>query len=134
VGSSFLHHSFRCSLWVMTATVAILAAPTATLEAQQLPANAQPTNDVDNGRRSFTTYGCSACHGYSGHGGVGPRLATTSLSIAALMKYVRQPTGVMPRYATETQVSDAALTDIYAFLKSIPRPPDPKTIPLLQDK
>jgi hypothetical protein len=71
--------------------------------------------NVENGRRSFTTYACSAWHGYSGQGGVGPRLATTPLSIAALMKYVRQPTGSMPRYATDTQISDATLADIYAF-------------------
>src|SRR5262249_54764746 len=76
--------------------------------------------------------GCSSCHGYSAHGGVGPRLATTSLSMDALMKYVRQPSGVMPRYATQSQITDATLADIYAFLKSVPPPPDPKTIPLLQ--
>jgi mono/diheme cytochrome c family protein len=99
---------------------------------QQREPTAQPAGNAENGKRGFTFYGCSACHGYSGHGGVGPRLATTSLSIEALMKYVRQPRGVMPRYATESQISDATLADIYAFLKSIPPPPDPKTIPLLQ--
>ena len=92
----------------------------------------QSSGDAANGKRSFTFYACSACHGYSGQGGVGPRLAATSLSQAALMKYVRQPAGVMPRYATESQVSDATLADIYAFLKSIPPPADPKNIPLLQ--
>ena len=103
-----------------------------TAQSQQSAPNTQPAGNVENGKRSFTFYGCSSCHGYSGHGGVGPRLATTSLSLAALMKYVRQPSGVMPRYATESQITDAALADIYAFLKSVPPPPDPKTIPLLQ--
>ena len=104
----------------------------ATAQNQQSSPNAQPTGNVENGKRSFAFYGCSSCHGYSGHGGVGPRLATTSLSMAALMKYVRQPSGVMPRYATESQITDATIADIYAFLKSVPPPPDPKTIPLLQ--
>jgi hypothetical protein len=38
----------------------------------------------------------------------------------------------MPPFGTESQISTEALRDIYAFLKSIPAPPDPKTIPLLQ--
>jgi mono/diheme cytochrome c family protein len=99
---------------------------------QQPTSSPQAAGNIENGKRNFTFYGCSACHGYSGHGGVGPRLATTSLSMAALMKYVRQPAGVMPRYSTESQITDAALTDIYAFLKSLPPPADAKTIPLLQ--
>jgi hypothetical protein len=37
----------------------------------------------------------------------------------------------MPGYATENQIPTEALRDIYAFLKSIPVPPDPMTIPLL---
>lgn len=101
-------------------------------QGQQDGQNTQTAGNADNGKRSFIVYACSACHGYSGHGGVGPRLASTSLSMAALTKYVRQPAGVMPRYATESQITDATLADIYAFLKSIPPPQDPKTIPLLQ--
>jgi len=96
------------------------------------PQNSQPTGNAAKGKAGFTFYACSACHGYSGQGGVGPRLAATSLSLDALMKYVRKPGGVMPRYSTESQITDATLTDIYAFLKSIPPPADPKTIPLLQ--
>ena len=94
--------------------------------------DSQPIGNAAKGKGSFTFYACSACHGYSGQGGVGPRLAATSLSLDALMKYVRKPGGVMPRYSMESQITDATLTDIYAFLKSIPPPADPKTIPLLQ--
>ena len=122
----------RSLFWTIAAALLVLIAPTVSVKAQEPAPNAQAGGNAENGKRSFTTYGCSACHGYSGHGGVGPRLATTALSSAGLMKYVRQPRGVMPRYATEAQISDAALADIYAFLKSIPPPPDPKTIPLLQ--
>ena len=92
----------------------------------------QPAGNGENGKRSFTVYACSACHGYSGQGGVGPRLAGPSLSMEALTKYVRQGARVMPRYSTQSQITDATLADIYAFLKSIPPAADPKTIPLLQ--
>ena len=71
-----------------------------------------------------------------GHGGVevgAPRIATTALSYTAFAKYVRQPMRSMPRYATEAQLPEVALTDIYAFLKSIPAPPDSKSIPMLQN-
>ena len=56
------------------------------------------------------------------------------ISMAVPLRPVSQgpPAGVMPRYSTESQIADATLADIYAFLKSIPPPQDPKTIPLLQ--
>jgi len=44
---------------------------------------------------------------------------------------VRKPARRMPPFRTERQISNAALAEIYAFLKSLPSPPDPKTIPLL---
>src|SRR5581483_11983748 len=91
------------------------------------PQSNPPAGNAAKGKASFTFYACSACHGYSRQGGVGPRLAATSLSMDALMKYVRKPGGVMPRYSSESQITDATLTDIYAFLKSIPPPADPKT-------
>jgi mono/diheme cytochrome c family protein len=117
---------------ILMPTLLIISLAVPMAQGQQGVQNTQPAGNAENGKRNFTFYACSACHGYSGQGGVGPRLASTSLSMAALMKYVRQPAGVMPRYANENQITDAALTDIYAFLKSIPPPPDPKTISLLQ--
>jgi mono/diheme cytochrome c family protein len=117
---------------ILLSTLLMIGLVVPAVQPQQDTQNSSSTGNVANGKRGFTFYACSACHGYSGQGGVGPRLASTSLSLAALMKYVRQPAGVMPRYATESQITDATLTDIYAFLKSIPPPKDPKTIPLLQ--
>ena len=38
----------------------------------------------------------------------------------------------MPPFGS--QVTPAELADIYAFLKSIPPSPDPKSIPLLNEK
>jgi hypothetical protein len=38
----------------------------------------------------------------------------------------------MPPFRTQSQISDAALEEIYAYLHSLPPPPDPRTIPLLK--
>jgi ubiquinol-cytochrome c reductase cytochrome c subunit len=46
------------------------------------------------------------------------------------VEYVRAPQGQMPPYTSKV-LSDTELADIYAFLKSLPLPPDPKSIPVL---
>jgi mono/diheme cytochrome c family protein len=95
----------------------ILIAAAATLQAQ-------------NGKKLFDSYGCYQCHDHDGHGGAGARLAPNPIPFAAFSKYVRQPTGEMPPY-TKKVVTDQELADIYAYLQSIPKPPDAKTIPAL---
>ncbi len=125
--------------WAMGVAVMLLVVPVECVEAQQSAAvvDAAPGGNVDNGKRSLTTYTCSSCHGYSGHGGVeagAPRIATTSMSLAAFTRYVRQATGSsMPRFTAEI-LPDRVMADIYAFLKSIPPPPDSNSIPLLNDQ
>jgi mono/diheme cytochrome c family protein len=86
--------------------------------------------NVQNGKRLYLKDGCYECHGYAGQGGAGVRLAPRVLSAANLIKYVRHPAGSMPPY-TNKVVSDAELTDIRAFLASLPEPPALKSIPLL---
>jgi len=95
-------------------------------------AEAQASGNAKNGRKIYTNYGCYECHGREGQGSVvsGPRIAPHPTQFAAFVKYIRQPKGQMPPY-TEKVVSDAELADIYAFLQSLPQPPDPKSIPLL---
>ena len=102
-------------------------AATSSVEAQQ-----QPAGNIENGKKTFETYACASCHGYSGNGASAVRVATTPRSFESFVQYVRKPTGAMPAYTTEKQIPDQTLRDIYAYLKSIPLPPDPKTIPLLQ--
>ena len=60
----------------------------------------------------------------------GPRLAATALNAQALIRYVRRPFGAMPAF-TEKILSDQELTDIYAYLKSLPAAKAAKDIPLL---
>ena len=47
------------------------------------------------------------------------------------MRYVRKRTGGMPAF-TEKILSDQELTDIYAYLESLPAAKAPKDIPLLE--
>ena len=91
---------------------------------------AAPAGNADNGKKLWNTVGCYQCHGYAGQGGVGARLAPNVPAFTALVKYVRSPKGEMPPYTSKV-LSDAQLADIYAYLKSVPKPPDPKSIPLL---
>lgn len=94
---------------------------------------AMPAGNVENGKKLFTKYGCYQCHGYQGQGslGTGSRIAPNPIPLPALISYVRKPTGEMPPYTAKV-MSDQELADIHAFLRSLPRPPDVKTIPLLQ--
>ena len=92
--------------------------------------SAAPAGNADNGKKLWNTIGCWQCHGYSAQGGVGARLAPNVPAFDSLVKYVRSPKGEMPPYTSKV-LSNAQLGDIYAYLKSIPKPPDPKSIPLL---
>ncbi len=91
-----------------------------------------PAGNAANGRKLFVSFGCYQCHGYEAQGGsAGPRLAPRPIAYAQFMKYVRHPTNEMPPF-TEKIVKDAELTDIHAFLRAQPAPPDVDKIPLLK--
>jgi mono/diheme cytochrome c family protein len=101
----------------------------------QTPAaqNAAPAGNVENGKKIYSAYGCYQCHGYVGQGGAaGLRLTPVALSWPNFTKYVRHPAGQMPPYTAKV-VSDQELADIFAFLQSIPKPPDVKSIPILNN-
>ncbi len=86
---------------------------------------------ASKGKTLFSKYGCYECHGTQGQGTTaGARLAPKPIALAALIAYVRQPTGQMPPYTVKV-VSDAELADIRAYLASIPEPPPAKNVPLL---
>lgn len=107
------------------------AAPAQPSNAAQQNANV-PAGNAANGRKLFVSFGCYQCHGYEAQGGsAGPRLAPRPIPYAQLMKYVRHPTNEMPPF-TEKIVKDSELTDIYAFLRAQPAPPDVDKIPLLK--
>ena len=108
------------------------AAPAPRTEGAAAQQQNAPQGNAANGRKLFVSFGCYQCHGYEAQGGsAGPRLAPRPIAYAQLMKYVRHPTGEMPPF-TEKTVKDAELTDIYAFLRGQPAPPDLDKIPLLK--
>jgi ubiquinol-cytochrome c reductase cytochrome c subunit len=87
--------------------------------------------NAENGKKLFATYFCWSCHGSNGRaGGTAPAIAPSTRSAEDLIKYVRKPRGLMPPY-TSKSISDKDLADIAAFLRTVPKDPDPKTIPLL---
>jgi mono/diheme cytochrome c family protein len=115
------------------AIVVLLLAGSAT-SAQSPSAAKPPLGNAASGKQLFTKLSCYYCHGTEGQGsiaGVGPRVALPSRSYESFARYVRQPTGRMTGYS-EQIVSDAELTDIYAFLRSLPPVRPVSDIPLLE--
>ena len=87
--------------------------------------------DATKGKATFVRVGCFECHGHQGQGGVaGLKLAPDPLPFETLVAFVRTSSGPMPSYSAKI-LSDDDLSDIYAYLESIPKPPDPKSIPAL---
>ena len=116
----------RHYLLVLTASAA-LAVPA--LAGGQ--ASTPPAGDVENGKRLFTKQNCYFCHGTQGQGGRdGARIAQIGLNAQGLIRYVRRPAGSMPAFS-EKMISDQELTDIYSYLKSLPKAKAPTDIPLL---
>src|SRR5262249_48662218 len=87
--------------------------------------NPQSRPDPQNGQKLFDKLGCSRCHGIAGEGmpAVGkeagiPKIAGTHLSLQHFAQSVRRPKGQMPPFDSK-QVTDAELSDVYAFLQSV---------------
>jgi mono/diheme cytochrome c family protein len=90
------------------------------------------TGNSDNGKRLFLKNGCYQCHGQSGQGGLaGARLAQIKLAQPAFIAYVRNPApGGMPPYRAKV-MSDQELADVFAYIKTLPEPPEASSIPIL---
>jgi ubiquinol-cytochrome c reductase cytochrome c subunit len=96
-------------------------------------AQGAPKGDAKAGLADFNKYGCYTCHGIVGQGTLrdGPRLNAAAIGFEALKTQLRTPRYEMPAY-TEVQISDQGVADIFAYLTSLPKPPDPKTLKQLQ--
>jgi mono/diheme cytochrome c family protein len=117
----------------------ILMAACAIVFASLAAAQSQPTTvppppgDAEKGRVAYVEYNCSWCHGTEGQGGlpgVGPRIARVPRSLQSFIGYVRKPTTRMSAYS-DASVSDAVLTDIYAYLRGLPEARPAAEVPLL---
>jgi ubiquinol-cytochrome c reductase cytochrome c subunit len=90
-----------------------------------------PAGNAQAGKDLYLRYSCYACHSYDGHGGAGARLVPLPMTAARFTAYIRNPPRPqMPPYSTKL-LSDAQLTDLWAYIKSLPVSPDAKDIPLL---
>jgi len=89
--------------------------------------------NVENGKKLFHEFGCYACHGMQAQGALltGPRLAATVWSPEAMAAYMHAPSGAMPPYTAKV-ISDSQITDIHAWLSTLPKPVDQSAIPMLQ--
>jgi mono/diheme cytochrome c family protein len=84
--------------------------------------------NTDNGKKVFADSRCVNCHGDQGLGGtgaiMGPQIAAPTMALAMFIDRVRTPKDPMPPYSA-SQVSDAALADVYAYLKTVTTPAQP---------
>jgi ubiquinol-cytochrome c reductase cytochrome c subunit len=86
---------------------------------------------AEKGKAAFVQHGCWQCHGFQGQGGIaGPKLAPDPLPIEAFTAFVRTTDRAMPPYK-ESVLLNEELADIHAWLQSIPKTADYKSIPLL---
>jgi mono/diheme cytochrome c family protein len=95
-------------------------------------AESPPTGDAANGKKLFMTVGCYQCHGTTGAGGgiAGPKLTPNPLPFIAVKVKLRTASGRMPVFS-EAVLKDSDITDIYAYLQSIPSGPNARDIAIL---
>lgn len=90
----------------------VLLGPSTVVAQTAAPAGRQ------TGQSMYANAGCDTCHGANGQGtAAGPRIAGTARDVPGFIAYVRKPTGTMPAQGPQS-VSDQALGDIHAFLRS----------------
>ncbi len=92
-----------------------------------------PPPSAANGQALFMKHTCYFCHGTVGQGAgpTGTRVGPPSRAVAGFIAFVRRPSGAMPAFSAKI-LSDAELTDIYAFLRTIPPAKAATDIPLLR--
>jgi mono/diheme cytochrome c family protein len=116
------YSKFRVALAALVASVALAHGP------------ALAAGDAAKGKAAFVTYGCWQCHGFEGQGSNatsnGKVLAPDPLPYEGFSAFIRTSNTGMPPYS-EKVLPNGDLEDIHAYLSSIPKPKDPKSIPLL---
>ena len=99
--------------------------------AQAPPPAPTTTGNPTAGKPLYLDYGCYACHGFNAQTGNGQRLLPPRLNQQQFVLYIRGPrTQQMPAFS-QKMLSDAQVADIYAYVLSLPRAPELKDIPLL---
>jgi mono/diheme cytochrome c family protein len=90
--------------------------------------------DAAKGKADFMKYGCWQCHGTEGQGSAitsaGKVLAPDPMPLETFVAFVRSTDRAMPPYS-EAVLPNQDLADMHAYLSTIPKPKDYKSIPLL---
>jgi mono/diheme cytochrome c family protein len=96
---------------------------------------AAPAGNAEAGKTLYRQVGCYACHGLAGQGAqaTGPRLSRTPLPFEGFLLQLRHPQAQMPPYEAAV-LPDQDAADIYAYVRQMPVPPDPNSIPLLRSE
>jgi mono/diheme cytochrome c family protein len=119
--------------FVVSASVAAALAFAASVVGQGA---ALADGDAAKGKAAFIQHGCWQCHDFNGEGSVatsnGKVIARTQLPLDAFMSFVRTTDGQMPPFRAPV-ISDEELTNIYAYLQSLPAPKAVGDIPLLNN-
>ena len=90
---------------------------------------------AEKGKDGFMKFGCWQCHGTVGQGSaitsLGKVLAPDPMPLETFIAFVRSTNRAMPPYS-EQVLSNEDLADMHAYLSTIPRAKDYKSIPLLE--
>jgi len=118
---------------VMKQSAPILVALVLMLGSASAQQPSAPSGNIDHGRTLYRETGCYQCHGLAGQGAImtGPRVSRTEFPFDGFLNQLRHPANQMPPYETAV-LSDQDAADIYAYLRQMPAPPDPNSIPLLK--
>lgn len=73
--------------------------------------------NLEQGQIAWRKAQCPACHGPSAMGGIGPQLASTTLSYEQFLQTVRVALPPKPAYSKD-QLPDQAVYDIYAWVRT----------------
>jgi len=113
---------------ILALTGLILAAAPAA--AQQ---GSAPAGNVESGKTLYLQVGCYQCHGQAGQGArmTGPRISRTEFPFESFLYQLRHPANQMPPYEAAV-LSDQDVADLYAYVRQMPAPRDPNSIPLLK--
>src|ERR1700730_11792461 len=108
-----------------------LFAPLAAMSMLVVSAVAQQ-GDAGRGKKMFKDYSCYACHGFSGQNGPGKRLVPMKMATVAFTASVRSPGTKQMAPCSAKVLSDQQLSDIWAYIKTLPDSPEATDIPLVQ--
>lgn len=92
------------------------------------PQTAAYIPSLENGEMAWSNARCSACHGPSALGGIGPQLAATKLPYAQFVQAVRNAVPPKPAY-DEATLPGQTVYDIYAWVRTQLPPAKPIASP-----